>query len=228
MTVRPISGAELLQLERADYRRVTLLTTWSLIALYVLFDLLLRWGEAHAIAAIRLLDTSLPSSGFWQTTLFVGAALGTWLLFYVLDDTFEAAGARSLCYRLGNLTYTRGFSAVYLCALLAAGTIALQYQIADVSFWLLLALMIVSCLISFVERGVELRERLSWNSMRLRLMLSRVPLLGRFVSLGPINAGVAAGIEQAQADDGSGPAPETRAEQALSADAPEQSPEPLA
>jgi hypothetical protein len=200
MTAQPLGGADLLRLEDANYRRVTLLTAWTVVWLYVLFDLLFRWGEAQGIGFIQRFSHALPAPGFGQVALFLAGLIVVWLVFYVLDDAFEQAGDRSLCYRLGNIAHTRAFNGVYLCALVAAAIVAVQYRINATSFWLLHVIVLISCLVNFVEPGGALRERMAWAGMRLRLLFSRIPGIRRFVSLAPINARLAASQQQTNAE----------------------------
>jgi hypothetical protein len=205
MTAQPLSGADLLRLEHADYRRITLLTAWTLVWLYVLCDLLLRWGVTNGIELIQRISIAIPASGFWQVAIFSAGLLGIWLLHYVRDDLVEQAGERSLSYRLGNVAHAWAFNIVYLCMLLAAAIIALHYRLADAPFWLLFAILLISCLLNFVERGAPLGQRAAWNSMRLRLLFSRVPLIGRLVSLAPINDRLVDGSPPADATEGAAP-----------------------
>jgi 1,4-dihydroxy-2-naphthoate octaprenyltransferase len=205
MTSQSLSGADLLRLEHADYRRVTLLTAWTLVWLYVLCDLLLRWGTKNGIQLLQHIDTAIPASGIWQSVIFGGGLLGIWLIYYMRDDLVEQVGERSLSYRLGNVAHARAFNIVYLCALLLAAVVALHYRLADPPFWLLFTILLISCLVNFVERRTLLRQRAAWNAMRLRLLFSQLPLIGRFVSLAPINDRLASGLPAADAADGAAP-----------------------
>lgn len=187
MMSQPLGGADLLRLEQADYRRITLLTAWTLVWLYVLGDLLFRWGQANDIQLVQRVDVALPASGVWQVIIFGGGLIAIWLVHYVRDDLVEQAGEQSLSYRLGNTAHVRAFNIVYMCVLLLAAVAALHYRLTDLPFWLVFTILLISCLINFVERGVWPQQRASWNGMRLRLLFHRLPLIGGLVSLRPIN-----------------------------------------
>ncbi len=205
MTLQPLSGADLLRLEHADYRRITLLTAWTLVWLYVLFDLLFRWGAANDIQLLQRVDVALPAGGIGQIIIFGGGLLAIWLIHYMRDDAVEQAGEQSLSYRLGNTAHVRAFNILCFCALLLAAVVALHYRLADLPFWLVLSILLISCLVNFVERGALLRQRAAWNGMRLRLLFSRLPLIGRFISLRQINARLASGQMSADAADDTAP-----------------------
>lgn len=213
MTMTPLTHEDLNRLERANYRRTTLLTSLTLVWIYALSDALLRLGPVNRIEVVRLIDTAIPDHGFGQLLVFVIAAILIWILFYLSDDRFEQAGQRSLFYRLAHLEHSRPFNTVFLCALVGLAGLASQYRLDDPSFWLIWTMLLLSCTINYVEPGARRARGVAWYGMRLRLLLHRVPFFGRrMVRLDPITQQMAQESTDPPvvADDaraGAGPAP---------------------
>lgn len=183
----PLTDQDLNRLERANYRRTSFLTMLTLVWFYVVGDVLLRFGLAQNIEILRLLNRLIPEGVFGQICVFILSALVVWVVFYLADARFQQAGAHSWMYRLGNLEHSRPFNTVFLILLLALAGLATQYQLSDTAFWLLWTLVLLSCVINYIEPTPARRTPFAWYGLRLRLLLHRVPYLGRrFVRLNPI------------------------------------------
>ncbi|MEI7643688.1 MAG: hypothetical protein WCJ55_05185 [Chloroflexales bacterium] len=199
MTVQPLSANALRNLLHADYRRITLLATWAMMACYVLCDLLLRWGQTSGASILIWFAKWLSAGRLQEISIFGTGYFCIWVVFYLLDDAFEQAGRRSWCYRFGDLAHSQIFNSICIGALLALLGVALAYGVAAISFWLLAGLLLLAYLLNALMGNTALQQRIARYKMRLRLLLRRLPLIGRFVSVQPINARLAATMAQTQA-----------------------------
>ena len=196
MINRPLTLHDL----QADYRRVTLLTTLTLSSVYVVSDFGLRLGNAYNIALAQQINSYLPTQVGGQILVFGTGLLLIWLLFYVFDSGFAQAGEQSWAYRIGAVAHLRPFNTVCTLALLLAALAAFHYQITDVSFWLLWTLLLITCMLNFIEHGAAIRQRLGLAGLRLRLLFVRIPFFGRrLVRSDRLNRELAASLEQPDA-----------------------------
>jgi hypothetical protein len=189
-----LNDADLERLMRSDVRRTTMLAAWFLSLLYVCVDLALRWGDAARIAVAGWLAAGLRGALWLQILAFLVSLPLIWVLCYLADPSIEAAGRRSWLYRMGNLAHSRLFLLVYLALLIAGAIAAIDYGVSLSSFWLICAVLLLSCLIGLVEPGDGLQTGLRNSWFRLTLLLVRLPLIGRMVSLRGLNNQVQAGL----------------------------------
>ena len=168
------------QQERADIRRITFLTGWTIVLLYLLCDLVLRWGFERDYGWANTISSILAA----PTPLIVVCLIGIlllWLLFYAFDTAIEQAGPASWLYRLGNLSHARLFCTACLLALIGSMMVAFQYAVTSPSFWLLAGVLAVVMFISILDQPGGAMQQADLAGARLRLLLRRVPIVGRIV-----------------------------------------------
>lgn len=194
MINQPLTAQDLVQLEQANYRRITLLTTLVICSVYVLLDLALYWGEFYGIEFLLRFSAMLPASTGWQIVIFIGSLLLVWIAFYSFDDGFEQARERSWLYQIGNVDHLRPFNILFLLGLIVALALAARYRVVAGPFWLFWSLLLLTTLVNFIEDFAVIGRRFSRAGMRLRLLFVRLPLIGRLISLRPINRRLQAGV----------------------------------
>lgn len=164
-------------IEQANIQRITFLTGCGFVVLYVLGDLLLRWGSANKVQLALWLITLIFSNLIISAILSVLSICGLWLLFYAIDYGVEQR-TDSLLYRLGDLRHARLLVAMIVLVLAAMIAIAVVYQVRSINFWLVGSIALLSVAACLIEDYNAVGQAIALADSRVRVLLQRVPLLG--------------------------------------------------
>lgn len=164
-----------------------MLTAWTISLIYVGSDLTLRLGVAAQFGVLARVGRWITEAVWLQILVFILGLPLVWLLCFLADLGIAAARGQSWLFRVGDLAHSRVFLSFYLAALLMLGALALQYEVTFSSFWLIFGLLLISCLVGFIEPGVDWPARFRESRDRLTLLLIRIPFLRDYISPKQVN-----------------------------------------